>query len=280
MILIADSGATKTDWVIIEEGHETHLAQTNGLNPYFIDYQGIEDELQKNLYPHLDNKHVTEVYFYGAGCANLQNCDVVKMAMEDFFVNAAIYIEHDLLGAARSLLGHTEGIAGILGTGSNSCYYDGTEIIQNVPSLGYVLADEGSGAYMGRLLIRDYFFGKLPPKIKEAFDQKYGFSLDNILNAIYHEKKPNQYLASYTYFLSEHKQSTHIHKLIKSAFSSFFKYQVSQYSRYQEIPFSATGSIAYYFKDILSEVAEKYGVKLGKITQSPLQGLISYHSTK
>jgi len=277
--LIADSGATKTDWAIIDYENPVKIVQTLGFNPYFIDTDGIYEELSKNLHPFLDNNVVKEVYFYGAGCSNPTNCGIVMNALEDFFRNAVeLSVEHDLMAAARALLGREKGIASILGTGSNSCLYDGSDIVENVPSLGFFLADEGSGAYMGKLLIRDYFFGNLPEEIKKAFDEKYQATLEKVLNEVYNKPKPNRYMASFTLFLSEHIENPYIKGIVKKAFTDFFQVQVTKYTNYKTIPFSALGSIAYYFQDILKEVAGEYGIKVSRILQSPMEGLIEYHS--
>ena len=277
MRLIADSGATKTDWVIIQADNEIRSAQTLGFNPYFIGSEGILEELEKNLYPFLDNDKVKEVFFYGAGCSTPKNCDIVTTALEDFFGNADIFVEHDLLGAARSLCGHHEGIACILGTGSNSCYFDGKEIRENVASLGFVLADEGSGAYMGKHLIRDFFLGEMPSEIRTKFENKYQLTLEKALDAVYNKPHPNRYLASFTYFLSENMNEPYISNLVKTSFRDFFRFQVKKYSKYKSIPLSAVGSIAFYFMDTFREIATEEGLKIQKIIQTPIEGLVKFH---
>jgi len=278
IVLIADSGATKTDWVIIDFENEIQIVQTMGFNPYFVSTKDIYEELTKNLYPYFNNELVQEVYFYGAGCSNPSNCDIVNNALEDFLRNARkINVEHDLLGTARSLLGKSDGIACILGTGSNSCLYDGDEIVENVPSLGFILGDEGSGSYMGRLLLRDYFFGKLPEKIAREFEKKYFPSLEKVLDAIYNQSKPNKYLASFAYFLKEHIDDPHIYGIVKRSFTDYFKVQISQYTGYKNVPVNAVGSIAFHFKDTFLEVASEYSVNIQNIIQSPLEGLINFH---
>jgi N-acetylglucosamine kinase-like BadF-type ATPase len=201
----------------------------------------------------------------------------VRAALEDFFFNAEINVEHDLLGAARALLGKNRGIACILGTGSNSCYYDGNIIRENVNSLGYVLADEGSGAYLGRQLIRDYFLNELPADLKEAFDKKYNYSLENVLNAVYNKPYPNRFLASFSLFLAAHLDHEHIRDLIRNAFRAYFRHQITKYSKYREVPVSAIGSVAMAYKDLFAEVAAEFGAKVMKIIPNPIEGLIEYH---
>jgi N-acetylglucosamine kinase-like BadF-type ATPase len=278
MKLIADSGATKTDWVIIQGDNELQTVQTIGFNPYFIQSEGILNELEKNLYPYLDNDQVTEVFFYGAGCSNPRNCDIVHDAMKEFFRKAEISVEHDLLGAARALCGHHPGIACILGTGSNSCYFDGTVIKENIPSLGFILADEGSGAFMGKQLMRDYFLNEMPADIKEKFESQYPLTLERVLDATYNKPHPNRYLASFTHFLSGEKDHPYINSLIKSSFDAFFRVQVMKYSKYRKMPLHAVGSVAFYFRELFTEVAEGHGVRVEKILHTPIEGLVHFHS--
>ncbi|MDD5694294.1 MAG: ATPase [Bacteroidales bacterium] len=277
MIAIADSGATKTDWAFINPKNEITHARTIGFNPYFIKTDGIREELKKNLFPYVNNQLVKEVYFYGAGCSTPINCDIVHSALEDFFLNAEIDVDHDLLGAARALLGKEKGIACILGTGSNSCSYNGSFITENVNSLGYVLADEGSGAYLGKQLIRDFFLNELPEDLKKAFDKKYNYSLENVLNAIYDRPYPNRFLASFSYFLSANLQHEHVRNLIRNAFRAFFKHQVTKYKGYSELPVRALGSVAWHYREFLVGTAMEFGINMDKILQNPIDGLIEYH---
>ncbi len=279
MKLIADSGATKTEWVIIQGNNELQKVQTIGFNPYFIHSEGILHELEKNLYPFLDNDQVEEVFFYGAGCSNPRNCDIVGDAMKAFFRHATIAVEHDLLGAARALCGHDPGIACILGTGSNSCYFDGTVIRKNIPSLGFILADEGSGAYIGRQLVRDYFLGAMPSGIKKKFESRYDLTLERVLDAVYNKPHPNRYLASFTLFLSDEKEQPYIHQVITSSFDAFFTTQVMKYKKYRQLPLHAVGSVAFYFKDLLMEAAERHGIQVEKILHTPIEGLVRFHTS-
>lgn len=278
MIAIADSGATKTDWVFLDQGLETIHAQTIGFNPYFIKTDGIFEELEKNLFPYLDNKRVNEVHFYGAGCSTPSNCDIVRNALGDFFTRADIHVEHDLLGAARALLGKEEGIACILGTGSNSCSYDGNVITANVNSLGYILADEGSGAYMGKQLVREYFLNELPVDLKRAFDHKYNYTLEYVLDAVYNKPHPNRFLASFSLFLGEHITHDHVRKMISNAFRAFFICQVTKYPNYKEVPVGAVGSVAWHYKELLKETAMEFGARIDMVLSRPLDGLIAYHT--
>lgn len=278
MILIADSGSTKTDWCLITHENEIRNFQTIGMNPYFIDSEGIEDELEKNLLPYVNVQLIDKVFFYGSGCSSLQKRDVIREPLEGFFRLANVEVEHDLLAAARSLCGGNYGIACILGTGSNSCLYDGNDILENVPSVGYFFGDEGSGAYLGKMLISAYLRDELPNDIKKLFEIKYQYRFDYILNAIYKQAFPNRFLASFSMFLSEQISHPYIHQLIYDAFDKFFYYQVSHYTDYKNYHLSCTGSIGYQYKDIFLKVADKWEMKVSEICKTPMQGLINYHN--
>lgn len=277
MILIADSGATKAEWVAIHPDHDTEVFETPGFNPYFSDTEFIENVIEKDLVPFLETSHINEIYFYGAGCSTIAKCTIVENALIKEFPNAHVEIYHDLLGAARALLGNSEGIACILGTGSNSCYYDGENVVENISSLGYLFGDEGSGAYLGKTFLRDYLKGYTPKNIRKAFFDRYGFSLENILDAVYNQTHPNRFLASFAEFIGEHRENSYIRKIIEKNFDDFFKQQVTRYSSYRDVPVSVVGSVGYHFSDILKEVAANHDVKTGKIDKSPIAGLVDYH---
>ena len=223
MILIADSGATKIQWVVIEEEHVSDPVETAGFNPYFMDVSILENILDKDLIPFVRQDKITKVFYYGAGCSTVQKCGIVEDALREVFPIADCEIEHDLLGAARALFGRKEGIACILGTGSNSCLYDGKNIVENVPSIGYLFGDEGSGAYLGKLFLIDYLRNNLPESIHTAFDKKFGYSLENILDAVYSKPHPNRFLASFSRFLGDYRQEDYVQQLIKRNFRDFMK---------------------------------------------------------
>ncbi len=277
MILIADSGSSKTDWSLLAPDNEIRNFQTIGMNPYFIDSEGIENELEKNLLPYVNNQLVSKVFFYGSGCSSLQKKDVIRESLEGFFRYADVEVEHDLLAAARALCGKNYGIACILGTGSNSCLYDGNTILENVPSLGYFFGDEGSGAYLGKVLINAYLRDELPTDLKQLFEARYQYRFDYILNAIYKQAFPNRFLASFSIFLSEQISHPYIYQLVFDAFDKFFYYQISHYSDFKDYSLNCTGSIGYRYKDVLLKVAEKWEVKVGEVCKTPMQGLINYH---
>jgi len=277
MILIADSGSTKTDWSLLTHENEIRSFQTIGMNPYFIDAEGVEKELEKNLSPYVNVQQIDKVFFYGSGCSSIQKKDVIREPLEEFFRLADVEVEHDLLAAARALFGKSSGIACILGTGSNSCLYNGNDIVENVPSVGYFFGDEGGGVYLGKMIITAYLRDELPADLRQLFENKYTYRFDFILDAIYKQAFPNRFLASFSMFLSENISHPYIHQLIYDAFDRYFHYQVSQYTDFKKHPLSCTGSVGYHYKEILLKVAEKWEVKVSEICKTPMQGLINYH---
>ncbi len=278
MRLIADSGATKSDWILMDHSDEQMSLITPGLNPFYLDTKQITEILNKELIPFIDTKKIDELFFYGAGCASVYKAMTVEDALEYLFPNATIEIESDLLGAARALFGDTEGIACILGTGSNSCHYDGNKIDHSVVSLGYFFGDEGSGAHMGRIFIKDYLLGNLPKEINNAFKKEYNYSRDNILDAVYNLPFPNRFLASFSSFYADHLSNKYIYQLITDSFREFFINQLEKYSKYKDVPVRFTGSVSYYFEYPLRQIANEFEVIVDKIVRSPIKALGEYHS--
>jgi len=277
MILIADSGSTKTDWCLIDSNGERKTIQTIGINPYLMNAKEINEVLIKELYPFIYPDKVKEIYYYGAGCSTEKKCQTIDNVLNDFFTQATIEVHHDLLGAARALCGHEAGIACILGTGSNSCLFDGKEITESVVSLGYLLGDEGSGAYMGKKLISDYFHKEVPLELSESFNQRFNPTVENVLDAVYNQPRPSRFLASFSPFILENIDHPYLKSLVSGCFDEFFKINVSKYSNYQTVKVNFLGSIAFYFHDLLLESAEKAGIKTDKIYRSAIEGLIDYH---
>lgn len=276
MILIAESGSTKTDWILLDKEHVVKRQQTLGINPVHQDITSIINNIST-----LDGFHsITKVFFYGAGCATNETKQKVKEALLHVFPDISCEINSDVLAAAKSLCGNNKGIACIMGTGSNSCLYNGKEIEQNVRPLGYILGDEGSGAVMGKKLIADILKGVAPEEIKNAFYQKYDLEYSEIIQKIYRNDAPSRFLAQFTVFLSENIEKEYISNLVTNSFVEFFERNIKQYTKYEELPVHFTGSIAYYFEESLKKAAEISGVKLGKIQQSPLEGLINFHTEK
>lgn len=215
MILVADSGSTKTNWTLMEDQRIVTTVQTPGMNPYFITSETVEAILKADLVPNIPADFVKEIYFYGSGCSTENNNNMLRDAMMIFFRKASISVYHDILGAARALLGKEKGIACILGTGCNACYYDGEKVFSNVPSLGYIFGDEGAGSNLGKIFMEKYLKNMLPSEIKNEFEQEYGLSLEDILNALYNRPFPNRFLASFSEFIGPRKNHPFLHDLVK-----------------------------------------------------------------
>ena len=279
MTLIADSGSTKTTWALLENGKLKSTISTPGLNPYFLTSETIEAIIRADLAPNLPGDFIREIYFYGAGCSTENNNNMLKEAMHIFFRKADVFVFHDILGAARALFGRDAGIACILGTGCNSCYYDGNEVEYKVASLGYLFGDEGAGSYLGKTFMEKYLKNKLPTDIRDEFNSIYNFKLEDILNAIYNRPFPNRWLASFSEFLAPRQNHPFVYELVRSSFKAFFAEQVSKYDNYKIAPVGFVGSIAFFYKDILLKTAKEAGIMVETILRSPLEGLITYHRT-
>lgn len=285
MYLIADSGSTKTDWCLCMDNSLEIIIQTQGINPYHQTEEAIELVLAEELLPHLHSNVKSNlednprVIFYGAGCANEAACNRVGAAIRKVLSVNDIGIYSDLLGAARALCGHEEGIACVLGTGSNSCLYDGKEIIANVPPLGYILGDEGSSAVLGRRLVGDCLKNQLPESVRNEFLSEYVLTQELILERVYRQPLANRFLASLTPFLSKHRDVPEVHSLLVESFVDFFVRNVKQYRR-PWLPIHFVGSIANVFSAELKEAAESLGMEIGLILKSPMEGLIRYHASE
>jgi N-acetylglucosamine kinase-like BadF-type ATPase len=276
MILIADSGSTKTDWVLTDKKNRSSY-RTIGYNPYFIDTNRIFDSVSSTLSPALDADSVEKIYFYGAGCSNDENIDIVKKALEKCFKNSRVWVGHDMLAAARALLGRNEGFAAILGTGSNTCIYDGKQVTKNIDSLGYLLGDEGSGSYIGKKIIRDYLRGFLPPDLESKFKEKYRLKDSDIYDTLYNRPLPNRFLAGFCEFAYENKDHGHIRRIVDVSFSDFFRHLVIRYEGYEKHTFNCIGAVAHSFKNILEDVALRYDMQCGRILRSPIEDLVGFH---
>lgn len=273
MRLIADSGSTKTDWCI----DHNFLIHTAGINPFHLSTEEIKQILTHELLPQLPEEvSLDNIYFYGAGCTPEQSIKLHNVFIE-LFPQATIEINSDLLGAARALCGHQAGIACILGTGSNSCYYDGKEIVSNVSPLGYILGDEGSGAVLGKKLVGDCLKKQLPASIYQSFFETYDLTPATIIERVYRQPQANRFLASLAPFLSTHRSVPEIHQLLISSFTDFFQRNVMQYD-YTHLPVHFVGSIAWYFQDELKEVASSLGIQTGTFIKNPIDKLKAFHS--
>lgn len=275
--LIADSGSTKADWCLLGAGETGHY-NTPGISPYFLDERQIKELLEKELLPQLPpDVQIAEVHYYGTGCLQRKSVQIVEDALKAVWPAAAREVKHDMMGAARALCGNQPGIASILGTGSNSCYYDGTVIAKNNPGLGYVLGDEGSGAYLGKKLLQYYLYNSFDEELKSRFDAQYNTNHEEILESVYRKPLPNRYLASFAKFLGENRGHYIIENILEDSLNEFFFNHIYKYSESWTHPLHFTGSIAWHFRDILKELCELYELQLGKILRSPMEGLIAYH---
>ena len=275
MILIADSGSTKTDWCVVENGESILRFKTRGTNPFFQTEEEIGKEIEAGLLPSLKGFEPSAIYFYGAGCAFPEKNDMIRRAVNRY-LSVPVEVGSDLLAAARALCGDQPGIACIMGTGSNSCYYDGREIVKNVSPLGFILGDEGSGAVLGKLLIGDVLKDQLPPALKDQFLTQYELTPALIMDKVYRQPFPNRFLAGFSPFIREHLDEPAIWELVTRSFLAFFTRDVKQYD-YFEQPVHLVGSVAWYYQDVLKEIAFDLGIRLGTIARSPMEGLIAYH---
>jgi len=277
MILIADGGSTKSNWCQLDDAHNRVYFNTEGYNPDFMDTAAIAASLTKNLPDTLARDQVREVHYYGAGVSSAQKAEVVAQAMRQLFPQARVSVTEDLLAAARALLGRGPGFAAILGTGTNSCLYDGEKITYNVDSLGYFLGDEGSGSFIGKRLLRDYLRNLLPDGLQDAFAETYGFTRNEILDKLYNQPLPNRFLASFAKFAYDHNNVSYCRDIVLQGFETFFQNLVLHYPRYQDYTFNCVGSVGYNFRDALTQVAKSHGMEVGKIIRSPIDDLVSYH---
>ncbi len=276
-ILIADSGATKAEWSLVGGG-KTKTISTQGISPYFLDTKQISELLQKELMPKLKGQRIDEVYYYGTGCANPANARSVAKAIKTQLPQASIDVTHDLLAAARALCGHEKGIACILGTGSNSCFYNGKKMVKNSPGLGYVLGDEGSGAYLGKKVLQYYLYGTFDDELRGRFDLTYMTNTTEILENVYKKPLPNRYLAGFAKFLAENRGHFMIENIIEDGLNDFFFNHLCKYREIWQMPVNFVGGVAYGFRDVLQELCNVYEFQLGTVLKKPMSGLIEYHS--
>lgn len=279
-ILIADSGSTKTEWCLIK-GDQPESAPsrfyTDGLNPYYHTTESIRDVIRYAVKPNLGKYEIDHLYFYGAGCSLDEKKRIVLAGITEVFPSIGIEIKDDLLGAARALCGHSQGITCILGTGSNSCLFDGEQVVDNIPSLGFILGDEGSGGHLGKLLLHAYFYRDMPEELRLDMQKNYTMDRRLILDGVYHKPQSNRFVASFAHFTSVHKSHPFIKELIKSAFDSFLKASVFKYENFKNTPIGFVGSVAFNHQDIMNDLLNQYGLKTLSFIKNPMETLIGYH---
>ena len=275
-ILIADSGATKCEWCLLNKGKKK-IIYTQGISPYFLQSGQMQQILEKELVPKLKQATVGMIYYYGTGCNTTENKSIVRKALQKLFPTSKIHIDHDLMGAARALCGDGKGVACILGTGSNSCYFNGKKIVANSPGLGYVLGDEGSGAYLGKKVLQYYLYNTFDEELRYRFDAAYITNRAEILDHIYKKPLPNRYLASFAIFLSENRGHYMVENILEDGLNDFFFTHLCKYSESWKRPIHFTGAAAYGFRDVIRDLCNMYEFELGNILQKPMEGLIRYH---
>ena len=274
-ILIADSGFTKTDWRVIDEKGGISQAYTEGINPYYQNEDEILKEIQ-SLHNQVPDR-IDQIYYYGTGCSSGHNRDKITRLLHRYYPHAEIDVNHDLLAAARSLCGDEPGIACIIGTGTNSCRYDGQKIVENVPSLGWAIADEGGGTYLGKTLVTDYYRKDMPKHLRIIFKEEFELTKDGFLSKMYQEPMPGRFLASFAKFIGKHISEPYMHELVTHGFDLFLTKNVLKYEGHKELPVHFTGSVAYYFGNILRDVAIDKGLQVKHISQQPIAGLTLFH---
>jgi glucosamine kinase len=277
MKLIADSGSTKTNWCLIDNGKPVSYFDTEGFNPYYVNSDYITAAIQSKLPATIAANQISGVSYYGAGCGGDKN-HVVEQALKNIFTTATFTIDSDLLAAARAVLGHSAGFVAILGTGTNSCIYNGEKITHQVDSLGFMLGDEGSGAYIGKKLLIDYGRDLMPADIKQEFWDTYTLTPEDIIDTVYTKPMPNRFCAGFCKFIIPRIQHPYIANIVKSAFVDCFDKLISLYPAYQTYSLNCIGSIGHTFSAILTEVAQSYGMQTGNILKAPLEGLIKFHT--
>lgn len=290
MKLIIDAGSTKMEWILLDGNEVKSRFQTEGFNPNYSDRQCLENiinlvETRLIASPNNDcpvsrrdeSASLQTIHYYGTGCGNEQNCQIVKEVLQNHFPDAEIHVTHDTMAACHAVLGHEKGIACILGTGSNSCLYDGEMITAEAVSLGYLLGDEGSGMHIGREVVRAYFYGFMLEDLRLQFDAEYHLELKDFIQRLYHEGQPSKYLASFAKFAGEHQRHPFIRDMVKQCFKAFIEAFVLRFEGHQAMKVSFIGSVAFHFQDILKEALSDYGLALGEVMQAPAEGLIRYY---
>lgn len=278
MVAIVDSGSTKSDWVILDDFKKVFLkTETIGFNPNFINKELITPEIQKNSNLILVKNSITKVFFYGSGCGVEKNRQTIETELKKVFGKAEIIVKEDLMAAAYAAYKGKPAIVCILGTGSNSCYFDGENLKIELPSLGFLIGDEGSGSAIGKQLVRRYFMKKLPADLHSEFEADYKLTIEDALKHMYHAPRPNAYLADFNKFVVERKDHPYFVNMVFEEMKSFFEYQVMPYQEANDAEINFIGSIAYYYENILRSVAEELNLNVGHVVQKPIESLVDYH---
>jgi len=277
MKLIAESGGTKTQWCAVSRDTETVIIPTIGLNPNFVSEDDFRRIIISEVLPGLNYPEITDVFFYGAGCSGKAMEDKVRNAIRSALPEPEIFVFSDLTGAARGLLGNNKGFVCMIGTGSNSGYYDGKSIKANVPPLGFILGDEGSGAYLGKRLLADHLRGIMPAGLSEEFRKKYGAEKNDIVSHVYRGVFPSRFIGEFVKFLKDNISESYCNELVRTSFEDYVSRNLKLYDLKGVTDIAVTGAVAWHFRDILEEVLKKNGFRIIKLEQGPIEGLIRYH---
>ena len=279
MILIVESGSTKTDWLALDnQGNEVFSTQTLGLNPQMLSNEILNERIKNNFDIYNNRENIRKIYFYSAGLGVNSTKERILKVFKSIFKNSDYDVKEDTYAAVYSVVDKgVPAIVNILGTGSNCSYFDGKEISQKVHSLGYVLMDYASGSYYGKYLIRAYYFNKMPKKLREEFAEKFDLSANTIKEKLYRKENPNTYLASFAKFIIDNKDDSYFNNVIEKGLRRFIDYQIMQYDNYKSVDIHYVGSIAYYLKEEITKVGNEYGLKTSKFVKKPIKGLVNYH---
>lgn len=275
MILVADSGSSKTDWRAYSP-NQTISFQTQGINPYFVNAQDVVKILTKNKELAKYAEEIKEIYFFGSGCSSPDKHEVISNGLSAFFTKAFISIDNDLIGSAYATCGNNEGLTCILGTGSNISYFDGKEVHKSNNGLGYVLGDEGSGTYFGKKVLVSYLYQNMPEDLAAEFEKTFEVDQTTVIQNIYHKPFPNTYLATFSRFMINYKAHPFIQEILRNGFQEFVDTNISSYSNYKKLDCHFVGSIAFYYQDELRAICAKNSLKVGKILQKPIEGIFEY----
>ena len=292
MRLIIDAGSTKMEWILLDGDVVKQRFYTEGFNPNYADRRCLENiinlvETRLIASPNNDcpvsrrdkSASLQAIHYYGTGCGNEQNCRMIKEVFQNRFPEVEILVTHDLMAACHAVLGHEQGIACILGTGSNACVYDGNDIVERAVSLGYLVGDEGSGMHIGREVVRAYFYGFMPEELRMRFEAEYHLDLKAFIQRLYHEGQPSKYLATFAKFAGENQAHPYVHDLVKRCFNAFIEAFVIRDYANRSLKVSFIGSVAFHFQDILKETLAEYGLSMGEVMQAPAEGLIRYYQS-
>ena len=278
MILIADSGSTKTSWRLIDSENNLTQFKCVGLNPYIMDQNAIIEEL-RNTFTNVSTLEISQIYFYGSGCSTDSAKTKIREALLEIFKKANATVEGDMLGAARAACGKEAGIACILGTGSNSCFYDGAEIKEQISSSGFILGDEGSGVAMGKILLGDFIRKEMPENLQNKLEKRFELNKDKILESVYRKERPNKYIAQFSKFIFQNLDQPYCQNLVIRCFDEFFLKYICKYPEHKNHRIHFVGSIAFYFNSYLRKVARKHNISIGNILEEPIAGLTLYHTS-